>query len=90
MTHICIGKLNIIGSDNGLPPIGSDNGLPPGQHQAIYLNQCWNIVNWTPGNQLKWNYSQNSNIFIKENAFENVVLEMASIVSRPQSVKCDD
>ena len=26
MTHICVGKLNII---------GSDNGLPPGRRQAI-------------------------------------------------------
>ena len=34
-----------------------------------YLNQCWNIVNWSLGNKLQWNFSRNSNIFIKENAF---------------------
>ena len=51
-----------------------------------YLNQCWDIVNWTPGNKLQWNFNHNSNIFIQENAFENVVCEMASILSRPQCV----
>ena len=44
-----------------------------------YLNQCWNIVNWTLGNKLQWNLNQNPNIFIQENAFENGVCEMASI-----------
>ena len=51
-----------------------------------YLNQCWNIVNWTLRNKLRWNFNRNSKIFIKENAFENVVCEMASILSRPQCV----
>ena len=32
-----------------------------------YLNQCWNIVNWTFRNKLQWNFNRNSNIFIKEN-----------------------
>ena len=32
-------------------------------------------------------FNRYSNIFIHENAFENVVCEMASILSRPQSVK---
>ena len=44
-----------------------------------YLNHCWNIVNWTLGNKLQWNFNPNSNIFIQKNAFENVVCEMASI-----------
>ena len=52
-----------------------------------YLNRCWNIVNWTLGNKLQWNYNRNSNIFIEENAFENVVCEMMFISSRPQCVK---
>ena len=38
-------------------------------------------------NKLQWNFSWNSNIFIQENALENVVCEMASILSRPQCVK---
>ena len=37
------------------------------------LNQCWPIVNWTPGNKFQWNLNRNSVIFIQENAFENVV-----------------
>ena len=52
-----------------------------------YLNQSWNIVNWTLGNKLQWNCNRNSNIFIEENTFENVVCEMLFISSRPQSVK---
>ena len=48
-----------------------------------YLNQCWNIVNWNFGNKLQWNFNQNFNIFIQENAFENVICEMSAILSRP-------
>ena len=79
VTHICVDKLTII---------GSDNGLSPGRRQlSHYLNQCWNIVNWTLRNKLQWNLNRNSNIFIHENAFESVVCEMATILSRPQCVK---
>ena len=49
-----------------------------------YLNQCWDIVNWTLRNKLQWNFNRYSNIFSQENAFENVVCEMASILSRLQ------
>ena len=52
-----------------------------------YLNQCWNIVNWTPVHEIQWNLNPNSNIFIQENAFENVVWKMAAILSRHQWVK---
>ena len=76
MTHICVGNLAII---------GSDNGLSPGRRH--YLNQCWNIVNWTFRNKLQWNFNRNLNIFIQENALDNVVCEMAFILSRPQCVK---
>ena len=63
--HICIGKLAII---------GSDNGLSPGRRQAI--------IGTNDGNS-NWNL----NIFIQENAFEDVVCEMGAILSRPQCVK---
>ena len=76
MTHICIGKLTII---------GADNGLSPGRRQVIIWT-CWNIVNWTLRNKLHWNFNRNSNIFIQENALESVVCEMATILSRPQCV----
>ena len=74
VTHICVGKLTII---------GSDNDLSPERRQAIIWT---NAVNWTLGNKLQWNYSRNSNIFIEENTFENVVCEMLFISSRPQCV----
>ena len=51
-----------------------------------YLNQCWNIVNWNPGNKLQWNLNRNWYIFIQENLFENDVWKMAAILSRPQYV----
>ena len=71
----------------------SDNGLVPIRHQAIYLNQCWIIVNWTLGNKLQWNFNQNTKLFICKNASENIVCEMASIVQGENScrtywVKC--
>ena len=52
----------------------------------IYLNQCWNIVNSNLKNELRCNIKRNSCIFIQENVFENVVCEMASILSRPRCV----
>ena len=54
-----------------------------------YMNQCWNIVNWTLRNKLLWYFNRNSNIFIQENALENVVCEMAYSLSRPECVKRD-
>ena len=40
-----------------------------------YLNQCWNIANWTLEDKLQWNLNENSIIFIQENAIENVVCQ---------------
>ena len=51
-----------------------------------YPNQCWNIVNWTLGNKLHWNFNWHSDIFTEENTFENVVCQMLFISSRPQCV----
>ena len=51
-----------------------------------YLNQCWIVVNWTLKNIFQWKSNQNTTIFIEENARQNVVCEMASILSRPQCV----
>ena len=47
-----------------------------------YLNQCWVIVNWTLRNKRQWNFNQNEKKFIHENAPENIVCEMAAILSR--------
>ena len=43
-------------------------------------------VNWTLINKFQWNVIRNSNIFIQENALQNVVCEMASILFMPQCV----
>ena len=51
-----------------------------------YLNQCWNIVNRTIRNKKQWNFYLNSNIFVHENAYENVVWKMVAILSRPECV----
>ena len=40
-----------------------------------YLNQCWNIVNCAPRNQLQWRKS-----------LSNVLWKMATILSQPQCV----
>ena len=53
---------------------------------SYYLNQCWNIVNWTLGNNLHWNFNLNSCINIQQTAFESVVSKMAASLSRPQCV----
>ena len=52
-----------------------------------YFHQCWNVMNWTLGDKLKWNLNQNVYIFIQDNAIQNVVWKMAAILARPQRVK---
>ena len=53
------------------------------------LNQCWNVFNSNRGNKLQWNLKRNKYIFIQENAFENVVCEMAGILFRPQCLNVE-
>ena len=65
--------------------IGSDNGLSPGRRH--YLKQCWNMVKWTLRNQFSEICYWHSNISIQENAFENAVCEMGSILSQPKGVQ---
>ena len=50
-------------------------------------NQCWNIVYSHLRNKFQWHLYRKSNIFIQENALENVVYEMASNLSWPHCVK---
>ena len=40
----------------------------------------------TPEEKLQWNVNRNLNISIQGNQFENAVLKMAAILSRPQQV----
>ena len=44
------------------------------------------MVNRTPRNKFQWNSNQNTNFFIHENSSENIVCQMAAILSRPQYV----
>ena len=78
VTHICVSKLT---------SIGSDNGLSPGRRQAI----IWTNARIFSIGPLGTNFSENlieiHIFFIQENAFENVVWKMASILSLPQCVK---
>ena len=56
--------------------VGSDNGLSPGGRQAI----IWTIAGKLLIGPLGTNFSEILiEIFIQENAFENVICEMASI-----------
>ena len=41
-------------------------------------NQCLVIVNYTLRSKLQWNFNPNSNFFIQENAFQNVVWQIGS------------
>ena len=72
---------------NNLTNIGSDNGLSPGRCQAI----IWTNNGILLIGPLRKIFSEisitNFNIFIQENAFESVVFEMVTILSRPQYVK---
>ena len=76
LTHIFVGNRTIT---------GSDNGLSPGRHQTI-IWPIGNIVNSNLTKKLQWNFNRNSNIFLQEKAFENVVCETASILPRFQCV----
>ena len=78
VTHICVSKINII---------GSDNGLAPGGCQAV----IWNNAGVSLNEPLRANFSEIFIIFINFHsikciAFENVVCQTSAILSRPQCV----
>ena len=77
VTHVCVGNLTII---------GSDNGLLPGRRQAIIWTTAWTLLIKSLVTSFSEIFNQNSVIFIQENAFENVVSEAATIFPRPQCV----
>ena len=50
----------------------------------------WSDINYSMmniRNKLQWNLKQNKDIFIQENAFENIACKMAVILSWPQCLK---
>ena len=79
MTHICVSKLTII---------GSDNGLSPGRRQAIIWTNTGILLIGPFRIKLQWNFNRNWNIFIQENAFENIVCEMTSICLGLNVLRC--
>ena len=73
---MCVGNLS---------SIGSDNSLSPGRRQAI----IWTNAGILLIGPLGTNFVEiliEIHTFIQENAFENVVCEMASVLSRSQYV----
>ena len=44
------------------------------------------LLMWIIGNKIKWNINQNSDIFMGENAFENVVCMISDMLLRSQCV----
>ena len=70
MAHICVSKLIII---------GSENGLSPGRRQANIWTNAGILLIGPPGT----NFNE---ILNQENALENVVWKTAAILSRPQCV----
>ena len=69
MTHICVGKLNII---------GSDNGLSPGRRQAIIWTNAGILLIWPFGT----NFSEFS-IDIQTFSFMKMYLQVSSAKWRP-------
>ena len=78
--HLCVGNLIII---------GLDDGLLPGRIQAIIKINIGILLM----GRLGTNFSEisieilNSQIFIREHAFESDICEIAVILCRPQCVK---
>ena len=77
MTHICVGNLTII---------VSDNGLSPDRRQAIIWTNAGIKLIEHLGTKIELNIDRISNIFIHENAFKKVVCKMVAILYRPQCV----
>ena len=76
VTHICVSKLTII---------GSDNGLSPRWHQAIIWTNAAILSIRPKGTYFSEILIWNSEVFIQELALKCLI--MAAILSRPQCVK---
>ena len=86
MSYVIEAEWSIYASMN-LVIIGFDNGLLPNRRQAIFETNDDLVVKWTLRNKSLLNLNQFSNIFIEENAFENVVWEQSAVLSQPRCVK---
>ena len=65
--------------------LGWDKGLSPHRRQAIIL-KCWVIINQSLKNKLKLHFNQNTKPFLHENPSEDIVCEMAAVLSRERYV----
>ena len=63
--------------------IGSDNGLSSGRRQDIIWANAEILLIRNLGTNFSEKLKWNPYIFIQENAFQNVVCEMAAILFRP-------
>ena len=81
VTHICIGNLGRHWLRLWLVAC-----LAP----SHYLNQCWNIVNWTLRNKLQWNFNRNSQHFHSRKFVSKCFEKISTILSRPQCDKWMD
>ena len=77
VTHICVGNLIII---------GSDNGLSPGRCQAIIWTNAGTLLFGPLGTNFSEILIHNDTFSLKKKSFENVVRKMTAIWSRPQCV----
>ena len=78
VTHICVNKLTII---------GSDDGLSPGRRQAIIWTNAGILLIGPLGTNFSEIIVGIQTFSFRKNALENVVCVIASISSRPQWVK---
>ena len=74
VTHMCVSKLNIV---------VSDNGLSPDRRQAIIWTNAVIFLTGSLRTNLSEILIEIYIFFIQENVFENVVKKLAAILSRP-------
>ena len=78
VTHIWVGDLTVI---------DSDNGLSPGRRQAITWSNAGILLIRPLATHFSEMLIEIHTFFVQENPFEDVVWKMAAILSRPQCVK---
>ena len=78
VTHICVSRLTIT---------GSDNGLSPGRRQAIIWTNAGILLTGPLGTNFSENFIEILKFSFTKMRLKSVVCEIAAILSRPQCVK---
>ena len=78
VTHICVSKLNMI---------GSDNGLSPGRRQAIIWTNTGILLIWPSGANFSEMLIEIHTFSFKKMHVKMLSAKKAAILSRPQCVK---